>query len=188
MSKTTFCRAVALALLLLVPASAFAQWKPAEGKLMTRWAKEVSPEKALPEYPRPQMVRDAWMNLNGLWDYAITGKDEITTGAPAKWNGQILVPFAIESALSGVGKHVTKDQNLWYRRTVEVPAGWKGKRALLRFEGVDWEATVFVNGKELGTHRGMSDPFSFDITTSGCTDSPHDRGMPPHPSPRRPDR
>ena len=74
------------------------------------------------------------------------------------------MPFCVESALSGVGKHVTPDQNLWYRRTFEVPAGWKGKRVLLHFGAVDWDATVCVNGKEVGTHRGGYDPFTFDIT------------------------
>lgn len=138
-----------------------ADWKPAPTPLMTKWGKAVNPENAWKEYPRPQLVRKDWQNLNGLWDYAITAKG---AAKPAKWDGQILVPFAIESALSGVGKRVGADELLWYRRTFEVPVGWKGKRVLLHFEAVDWEATVFVNGKELGTHRGMSDPFSFDIT------------------------
>jgi hypothetical protein len=152
-----------LAVLALLPLAGptRADWKPAEAPLMTRWGKQVTPENAWQVYPRPQLVRNEWANLNGLWDYAITPKDD---PKPEKWDGKILVPFAIESALSGVGKRVSKDQNLWYRRTIEVPAGWKGKRVLLNFEGVDWEATVWVNGTELGTHRGMSDPFSFDIT------------------------
>ena len=143
-------------------ASAFAaDWKPASTPLMTKWGKQVTPANAWREYPRPQLVRKDWHNLNGLWDYAIVAKD---AAKPEKWDGQILVPFCPESALSGVGKSVTKDQNLWYRRTVEVPAGWKGKRVLLHFGAVDWEATVSVNGKEFATHRGGSDPFSFDIT------------------------
>jgi hypothetical protein len=146
--------------LLVVPCFA-ADWKPAAAPLMTKWGKLVTPENAWKEYPRPQLVRTEWTNLNGLWDYAITDKD---AKRPEKWDGQILVPFCVESALSGVGKGVTKDQNLWYRRAIEVPAGWNRRRVLLNFQGVDWEATVFVNGKELGTHRGMSDPFSFDIT------------------------
>jgi beta-galactosidase/beta-glucuronidase len=128
---------------------------------MTKWGKQVTPEIAWKEYPRPQLVRKEWQNLNGLWDYAITNKGSTK---PDKWDGQILVPFCAESALSGVGKHPTKDQDLWYRRTIEVPDAWKGKRVLLHFEAVDFEATVFVNDKELGTHRGMSDPFSFDVT------------------------
>ncbi len=138
-----------------------ADWKPAPAPLMTRWGKKVTPENAWREYPRPQRVRNDWQNLNGLWDYAITDK---LAAQPRKWEGRILVPFGIEAALSGVGKHVTKDQNLWYHRTFEVPTGWNAKRVLLHFEAVDWESTVFVNGKELGTHKGGSDPFSFDIT------------------------
>jgi hypothetical protein len=138
-----------------------AQWKPAPAPLMTEWGKRVTPENVWREYPRPQLVRKEWVNLNGLWDYAITQKG---TAKPEKWDGQILVPFCVESALSGVGKRVTKDQNLWYRRTVLVPPSWKGQRLMLYFQAVDFEATVWLNGKELGTHRGMSDPFSFDVT------------------------
>jgi len=147
----------------LSPVTALAEWRPAPGKLMTRWAKEVSPEKVLPEYPRPQMVREAWMNLNGLWDYAITAKD---ASKPDKWDGQILVPFAVESALSGVMQRVGPDKRLWYRRTFRVPeeAAWKDKRVLLHFGAVDWDSTVWVNGKEVAKHRGGFDPFSADIT------------------------
>ncbi len=137
--------------------SVAADWKPAPAPLMTKWGKQVTPDNAWQEYPRPQLVRKDWKNLNGLWDYAITAKN---APKPEKWDGQILVPFCAESALSGVGKHVTPEQNLWYRRTFEVPAGWRSnQRTLLNCEAVDWEATVWVNGKELGTHRGMSDPF-----------------------------
>lgn len=138
-----------------------AEWQMAKGPLMTRWAKDVAPDKAWPEYPRPQMVRKEWQNLNGLWDYAIAAKD---AAQPTAWEGKILVPFPVESALSGVMRKVDEKQRLWYRRTFDVPAAWKGKRVLLHFEAVDWETTVWVNGKELGTHRGGYDPFSFDIT------------------------
>src|ERR1017187_4730782 len=89
-------------------------WQPAQGPLMTRWAKDVKPGTALPEYPRPQMVRAEWQNLNGLWSYAIVPKD---SAQPAQWDGQILVPFPAESALSGVRKPLNPDQRLWYRRT-----------------------------------------------------------------------
>ncbi|MBO0700268.1 MAG: beta-galactosidase [Zavarzinella sp.] len=147
------------ALVFAVPA--LADWKPAPTPLMTKWGKAVTPDNAWKEYPRPQLVRKEWLNLNGLWDYAITDKG---AAKPEKWDGQILVPFSVESALSGVGKHPTKDQSLWYRRTVLVPPSWKGQRLLLNFQAVDFEATVFFNGKELGSHRGMSDPFSFDVT------------------------
>ena len=144
-----------------VMAADAADWKPAEGPLMTRWAKDVSPDKALPEYPRPQMVRKDWLNLNGLWDYAIKPKEE---AKPDAWDGKILVPFCVESVLSGVKKMVGGANRLWYRRTVEIPAGWAGKRVLLHFGAVDWEATVWFNGKELGAHRGGYDGFSFDVT------------------------
>ncbi len=159
-------RACCCALLFLVAASKnfAADWKAADGPLMTRWAAEVSPENALPEYPRPQMIREHWLNLNGLWDYAIRPKDETTP--PEEWDGPILVPFAVESALSGVMKPVGPDNRLWYRRTFEVPAdaAWQDKRILLQFGAVDWECTVRVNGVEVGQHQGGFDPFSFDIT------------------------
>jgi Glycosyl hydrolases family 2, sugar binding domain/Glycosyl hydrolases family 2, TIM barrel domain/Glycosyl hydrolases family 2 len=138
-----------------------AEWQPAAGPLLTRWAKDVSPKNAHPEYPRPQMVRKDWQNLNGLWDYAITAKD---AAQPTQWDGQILVPFPIESALSGVMKRVYETNLLWYRRTFTIPRGWKGKNVLLNFGAVDWETTVFVNGKQVGTHRGGYDGFTFDIT------------------------
>jgi len=141
--------------------TAEAEYKVADGPLLTRWAKDVSAENALPEYPRPQMVRTEWLNLNGLWDYAIKPKDQ---PQPAEFDGQILVPYPVESALSGVMKPVGPDNRLWYRRTFEIPKKWKDKRVLLHFGAVDWDATVWVNGKKLGSHRGGYDPFSFDIT------------------------
>src|SRR5204862_1893115 len=93
------------------------EWKPAAGPLMTRWAKDVSPINALPEYPRPQMVRKDWQNLNGLWEYAIRPKAE---DRPAKFDGQILVPYPVESALSGVMKHVEPADRVWYKRTFTI--------------------------------------------------------------------
>ena len=105
----------------LVSSLAYGAWKPAQGPLMTRWAKDVSPQNAHPEYPRPQMVRENWLNLNGLWDYAIKPKD---ADKPESFDGQILVPFPIESALSGVMKPVGPDNRLWYRRTFTVPQKW----------------------------------------------------------------
>src|ERR1051326_543920 len=112
-----------------------AKWKPADGPLKTRWAKDVSPTNALPEYPRPQMVRKEWQNLNGLWDYAITPKD---AEKPGKYDGKILVPFCVESALSGVMKGVDPNQALWYRRTFAIPNEWN-HRVLLHFGAVDWQ-------------------------------------------------
>ena len=136
-------------------------WKPAGDRISTRWAAEVGPASALPEYPRPQLVRPDWANLNGLWDYAITARD---AGRPAAWDGKILVPFAIESSLSGVGKPVGRNNALWYRRTGDVPKAWRSGRVLLHFGAVDWECTVWVNGREAGTHRGGYDPFTYDVT------------------------
>ncbi len=136
-------------------------WKPAPGPLMTRWAKEVSPDSVHPEYPRPQMERKEWLNLNGLWEYAIRPKD---APQPDKFDGEILVPFAAESALSGVGKAVGEQNRLWYQRTFEIPKKWTNNRILLHFGAVDWDTTVWVNGKQVGTHRGGYDAFSFDIT------------------------
>jgi hypothetical protein len=124
--------------------TAAAQWQPKKAALMTRWAKDVSPKNAHPEYPRPQMTRKDWLNLNGIWDYAIAPKDA-PAPAPQKYEGKILVPFPIESALSGVMKPVGKDNRLWYRRTFKVPASWEGQRVILNFGAVDWDATVLVN-------------------------------------------
>jgi beta-galactosidase/beta-glucuronidase len=152
--------AAALALALAVVPPAHAEWKPGQAPIMTRWAKDVKPDKVLPEYPRPQMVREKWQNLNGLWQFAVAKeKEEPPVGK--KLDEQILVPFPIESALSGVMKHADR---LWYRRSFTVPEKWAGQRVLLHFGAVDWEATVWVNGKKLGVHRGGYDPFSFDIT------------------------
>jgi len=144
-----------------IGSSLWAGWKPADGPLMTRWAKEVVPDNAHLEYPRPQMVREEWLSLNGLWDYAIEAKDE---PKPAGFDGQILVPFPAESALSGVMKAVGEDNRLWYSRKFEIPRRWGNSRVLLHFEAVDWDTTVWVNDKEVGTHRGGYDPFTLDIT------------------------
>ncbi len=138
-----------------------ADWKPAPSPLMTRWGKSVNPQNAHREYPRPQMVRKNWLNLNGLWQYAITKKD---AEKPTRFAGQILVPFCIESALSGVGKAVKPDEALWYRRTFTKPNLKPGEKLLLHFGAVDWHAKVFINDKLKGEHRGGFDPFTFDIT------------------------
>jgi hypothetical protein len=155
--------------LVFVCCAAAAGWQPADGPLMTRWAKEVAPENAHPEYPRPQMVREDWRNLNGLWEYAIRPKEQ---GQPSHFDGKIAVPFPAESALSGVMKRVGEENRLWYRRAFQIPRDWRGKRLLLHFGAVDWEATVWVNGKQVGTHRGGYDPFTFDVTDAlkdtGC--------------------
>jgi beta-galactosidase/beta-glucuronidase len=136
-------------------------WKPVSGKITTPWAEKVNPDNPLPEYPRPQLIRKEWTNLNGLWQYSILPKAE--DSIPVASQGSILVPFAVESALSGVGKTVGKDSILWYKRTITVP-NTKNKKLLLHFGAVDWLCTVFVNGKEVGSHKGGYDPFSIDIT------------------------
>ena len=138
------------------------EWHVIKDKIVTPWAENVNPKAPLPEYPRPQLVRNNnWKNLNGLWQYAIVPK---TVAAPTKYDGQILVPFAVESALSGVGKTVGKDSTLWYSNTITVPSSMKNKAVLLHFGAVDWQTEVFVNGKSAGKHEGGFDPFTFDIT------------------------
>ncbi len=162
---------LALCAVMCSSCSVQADYKLADGPLLTRWAKQVSAKKALPEYPRPQMVRKDWLNLNGLWEYAIKPKDD---SQPRQFDGQILVPYPIESALSGVMKAVGQENRLWYRRTFEVPRKWKDRRILLHFGAVDWDATVWVNGKELGNHRGGYDPFTFDVTDALKTRGPQE--------------
>jgi len=143
-----------------VSAARAEDWKPATGPLMTRWAKDVSPENVHPEYPRPQMVRSRWINLNGLWQLAeAEANDPVPSGKDL--SQRILVPFPVESALSGVMKRA---ERLWYRRTFKIPESWSGQRVRLNFQAVDWEATVYVNGRQVGTHRGGYDAFSLDIT------------------------
>jgi hypothetical protein len=154
-------RTLAVAAVVLIPASLRAEWKPAPAPLMTAFAKDVSPDKVHPEYPRPQMMRKEWVNLNGLWQYAITKKHD---DKPAKWDGEILVPYCVESALSGVGKKVTPEQALWYRRTFKGPERKGFYRVLLHFGAVDWHAQVWVNGKMVGEHKGGFDPFTFSIS------------------------
>lgn len=138
-----------------------AQWKPVEGRISTQWSEQVNPDNVLPEYPRPIMERTEWKNLNGLWDYAIIEKGKHT---PSVFDGKILVPFAVGSSLSGVGKTVGAEKELVYRRSFDVPFSWKGKKVLLHFGAVDWRTEVWVNDVKVGSHTGGFTPFSFDIT------------------------
>ena len=165
--------------------STFAQWKPAGDKIKTSWGEQLDPKNVLPEYPRPIMERSDWKNLNGLWKYAITPKG---TPAPAAYQGDILVPFAVESSLSGVGKMINEKEELWYQRTFDVPSNWRGKQILLHFGAVDWKAEVWVNDVKVGEHTGGFTPFYFDITSvlnKGNNDlvvkvwDPSDRGEQP---------
>ncbi|PZX57835.1 glycoside hydrolase family 2 protein [Algoriphagus chordae] len=136
-------------------------YKPVEGKIMTEWAAQVTPENVHREYPRPQMTRENWVNLNGLWNYAIRSKGQ---AVPTSYDGEILVPFAVESALSGVGKTVGKDNELWYNTTFSTPKKSRNDKVILHFGASDWETEVFVNGQSVGKHKGGYDPFDFDIT------------------------
>jgi beta-galactosidase/beta-glucuronidase len=154
----------AISILHLSSAFSFSQkidWKIAGSKIVTEWAAQVNPANPLPQYPRPQMVRNNWKNLNGLWNYSIRPKDEVATTSS---DGKILVPFAVESALSGVAKTVGKDSVLWYKTSFAVPSSMKGQKVLLHFGAVDWQAEVYVNDKKMGEHKGGYDPFTVDIT------------------------
>ncbi len=137
------------------------EWLVQENTLLTAWAADVDPRQAHPEYPRPQLVRKQWLNLNGLWEYAITPRE---SAPPQNYAGAILVPFPVESALSGVQQGMQPDQKLWYRRSITLPEGWPRESVLLHFGAVDWQATVWVNGQKMGEHRGGYTPFSLDIT------------------------
>ena len=151
-----------LASLLMVTASFAQEWAPVGANIRTTWADQLDPANPLPSYPRPQMVRQDWMNMNGLWNYAITDASAESFDV----QGKILVPFAIESSLSGVGKRVSKGETLWYEREFTVPKKWKGRNVLLHFGAVDWQAEVYVNGVLVGEHKGGYDPFSFDVTSA----------------------
>ena len=158
--RRSACAAAALAL--VAGCAHPPEWHAAKAPLMTRWARDVSPTNARPEYPRPLMRREAWLSLNGLWEYALTRRGQ----RPPEYAGRILVPYPIESALSGVRDTVGPARSLWYRRTFTVPPAWAGKSVLLHFEAVDWETHIWVNGRHIGTHQGGYDPFVFDITAA----------------------
>ncbi len=137
-------------------------WSIAGNKIVTPWAEKVDPANPLPEYPRPQMVRSEWKSLNGLWDYSIV---PVPAEKPVTFQGRILVPFAPESALSGVGKMVGKENVIWYSTSFTLTPAMKGRDVLLHFGAVDWECDVFVNGKKAGSHKGGYDPFTLNITS-----------------------
>lgn len=136
------------------------EWAPVGDRIITVWGENLDPADVLPEYPRPQMVREQWVNLNGLWEYAIAPIEAV----PEEMDGHILVPFAVESALSGVGRAVTENDALWYSREITIPKDWDGQRIILHFGAVDWKAEVYVDDRFVGEHTGGYTPFSFDIT------------------------
>lgn len=152
-----------LLLALAITFNLSAQWKPVGDKIKSKFAEQVNPENPLPEYPRPIMERQEWQSLNGLWNYSILplGQKE-----PASFDGKILVPFAVESSLSGVQKNVGRDNELWYHREFTVPSKWKNEKILLHFGAVDWKADVWVNNIKVGVHTGGYTPFSFDVTAA----------------------
>ena len=154
-------KAVLVCCALALTVCAQAQWKPAGDKIKTKWAEQIDPQNVLPEYPRPQLERTDWVNLNGEWEYAIKPKGEVE---PNSFDGNILVPFAVESSLSGVQKEVGENNELWYKRSFTVPANWKNKDVVLNFGAVDLKADVFINDILIGSHQGGFTPFSFNIT------------------------
>jgi beta-galactosidase/beta-glucuronidase len=191
--KMTYKRALALSVLIIlgyvcfpIIVSAQDDWKMQDIAIATRWSKDVNPANVLSEYPRPQMVRGNWENLNGLWQYAITSNQ---VKKASTFEGTILVPYPVESALSGVMKSLLPDQILWYKRTIKKPATKPTERILLHFGGVDWQSTIYVNGKEVGKHTGGYQNFSFDITGALQADTnelvvkvydPSNKGINPH--------
>ena len=145
----------------LTAVAAWGEYAPAGDKIKTPWAETIDVNNVHPEYPRPIMERPRWQNLNGLWEYAVTEKG---APAPASYEGEILVPFAIESSLSGVGRMVGAQNELWYNRKFTVPADWKNDDVLLNFGAVDWKCDIWVNGVKVGSHTGGFTPFSVNIT------------------------
>lgn len=142
------------------------EWHAAKGPLSTRWTSSVTPENAWREYPRPSLIRKDWQNLNGLWDYTVTPATAVDRPMTSAFDRKILVPFGIESQLSGVTLPFLPDQRLWYRRSFHIPENWRSKRVLLHFDAVDFDATIWLNGQAIGSHKGGYDRFTFEITDS----------------------
>jgi beta-galactosidase/beta-glucuronidase len=162
----TLIAAIASMILAMSATGATAQTKRTDDNvytsdLMTKWGREVTPDNAWRSYPRPQLKRERWLNLNGLWDYAIA-RD--SAPRPTRMDGQILVPYPVESKLSRVARKVTPDDRIWYRRSFTVPQDWAGEHVMLNFGAVDFAATIWVNGAVVGSHKGGFDTFGFDVT------------------------
>ena len=180
----TILKRAAVLIVCCLAAGRIDAWQMKQAPLMTQWAALVDTNNPLPEYPRPQMVRTDWLNLNGIWQFQPGAtNDPVPTGQTL--SGQILVPYPMESAISGVMQYY---EFSWYRRTFTVPAAWSGRRIILHLDAVDWQATIYVNGAQVGIHKGGYDPFSYDITSylNGGTNelivqvySPEDNGGQP---------
>ena len=130
-------------------------------RLPTEWTSDVNPDNPHSEYPRPAMRRTEWKSLNGRWHFTKSDKD---ASKPEIFEKEIIVPFPVESALSGIYDAVSPEDKIWYKRTFFIPDSWSGRFVLLHFGASDWETTVYINGIEIGKHRGGYDPFSFDIS------------------------
>ena len=137
------------------------KWCPAGNKIKTKWGKNLDPKKVWQEYPRPQLERKQWLNLNGIWSYSIT---DVNSQKPDNFDGEILVPFSIESSLSGVMKSLNEKQILWYYKEFEIPDNWKDKNIIIHFNAVDWICELYINDNKIGEHSGGYSEFSFDIT------------------------
>ena len=143
-------------------AEAAERWKPIPAPIRTQWYETINSDSCpLPEYPRPQLERNNWTNLNGIWEFALAKRDD---PMPTRFRYRIMVPFPVESALSGVGKSITADQAMWYHRKCKLNDRKLTDRTILNFEAVDWQTNVWVNGKAVMEHKGGYDPFSCDIT------------------------
>ncbi len=152
---------IILFLILIFSTNNYSQWKPKGDRIKTIWGESLIPTNVLQEYPRPNLKREKWKNLNGLWNYKITNKGD---KKPTRYNKKILVPFPLESSLSGIQKRITKNQELWYQLNFRVPKQWKHKQIILHFGAVDWESEVWINNKKVGFNQGGYTPFSFNIT------------------------